>query len=189
MRLFVWECKMKFLKIGLFALYCCVITCIIENISWNGMLVVIILLPICLVVTIAVHELSHFICFVLLGFKVKNLRIGLFLFDFRKGAKKIFIMNSGMFRGFCTIEGFTFQDKKKLFIAIVAGGMSGLILSFIALWILELKSMPEQWNTFFISIFFTGLYSFYATLLSSRSTDGKLIRKIIREEIKNDNFR
>lgn len=164
-------------------LYCVIFIHYATSITWlNTILSVSILLPVCLWIIVALHELSHLICFRIFGFKVKELRIGLLLFRFNKGGLKITFVGPSIFRGFCTVERVPHNSKTKLIIALVAGGTSGLLVSLTSLGILTLNIIPEGWKNFLILLSCIGLYSFYATLLSPKSADGQFIRKIIKEE-------
>ncbi len=174
---------MGLLKIFLYILYCFVAINIAVNTIWqNYFLISGILLPICLGIIIVLHELSHLFCFCLFRFEVKELRIGLLLFNFEKNSKRLTFMNSGIFRGFCTV-GKSTKNKVKLIIALVAGGVSGLLTSLTSLALFMLDIIPEGWDYFFNSLFYVGLYSFFATLISPRSSDRKLIKEILKEEI------
>lgn len=102
---------------------------------------------------------------------------------FDKGICKITLMGSGMFRGFCTIEGIAQKPKKRLIIPLLSGAISGLLVSFASIVTLTLNIISEKWNGFFISLFCVGLYSFYKTLLNPKSADGKLVREILKEKI------
>ena len=57
-------------------------------------------------------------------------------------------MNSGIFRGFCTV-GKSTKNKVKLIIALVAGGVSGLLTSLTSLALFMLDIIPEGWDYFF----------------------------------------
>ena len=174
---------MRLIKIAIFVIYCIVsIHCATNIVTWNVISRAVILLPLCSWIIVAFHELSHVVCFRVFGFNIKAFRIGLLLIRFGKGTNKITLMDSGMFRGFCSIENNLQKSKTRLLIPLISGGMSGLLASIASLVSLILNITPEEWNCFFISLFCVGLYSFYATLLSPHSADGKLIRRIIKEE-------
>lgn len=170
---------MKWLKISMFILYCFIVIYFIANAATiNWLLVGGLLLPICSLIIILFHELSHLLCFKLFGFCIKELRIGLFHIK-NAGTPKIRIMDSGFFYGFCTIKRNTTSDNTKMIISLMAGGVSGFWAGIVSLVIIILNIVSERWIGFFASMFCVGIYSFYATLLSPRSAD----RKLIKEEI------
>lgn len=175
---------MRFLKIGAFILYCFISSYIAIGItSWNLFFCAGILLPMCSEIVIVFHELSHFICFRLFGFQVKELKIGWLLFDFAGKPKKLLFVDSGLFRGFCTVANYEKKSKEKRIFALAAGGMSGLLLSFVSLAVLILDTIPKRWYGFFVSLFCVSLYSLFMTLLQPNSADRKLIKKILKEEL------
>lgn len=168
---------MKWLKIGMFILYCFFVIYIVTNIkNINWLLVGGLFLPICSFMIVLLHELSHWLCFRLFGFCIKELRIGLFQI-INAGIPKIRIMDSGFFYGFCTIKRNTTTCNTKLIISLMAGGVSGFLASIVSLVIIILNIVSERWNGFFASMFCVGIYSFYATLISPRSADRKLIKE------------
>lgn len=168
---------MKLLKIGIFILYCFFVIYFVTNIkNINWLLVGGLFLPICSLMIVLLHELSHWLCFRLFGFCIKELRIGLFQVISME-TPKIKIMDSGFFYGFCTIKRNTTTCNTKLIISLMAGGVSGLLASIISFTIIILNIASERWVGFFVSLFCVGIYSFYATLLSPRSADRKLIKE------------
>ena len=178
---------MKWLKIGVFFLHCTVTIFVINNAKTINCLVAeILFLPICSWLIILVHELSHWLCFRLLGFRVKELRIGLFVFILDKTSKKFVVAESGFFRGLCVADITRGSSHKKMIFSLMAGGISGLLISAMSFIVLISKILPEQWSGVCISFICVGLYSFYATLLNKKSADRNLIKKLIIEEMEND---
>lgn len=174
---------MRFLKVLGFIIYCCTaLFFAIYLIPGDLILNAAIFFPLCSWMIIVLHELSHLIFFRVMGFRVKELRISLLLIRFNKGICNITLMNSGMFRGFCTVEKNAPKSPIRLIIPLLSGGISGLLTSLTSLGALTLNYIPDKWDSIFISLSCVGLYSFYTTLLSPKSADGKLIRKIIKEE-------
>lgn len=178
------ELIMRLLKVLGFIFYCCIALVFIINLApRNLLLAATIFFPLCSWIVVVLHELSHWICFRAMGFRVKELKISLLLIRFDNGICKITLMSSGMFRGFCAVEKIVQKPKTRLIIPLLSGGISGLLTSIVSISVLTLNIIPEKWNSFFISLFCVSLYSFYTTLLNPKSADGKLIREIIKEEI------
>lgn len=170
---------MKWLKIGIFVLYCFIVIYVVTHIAnVNWLLVGGLFLPICSLIIILLHELSHLLCFRLFGFCIKELRIGLFQVK-NAGTPKIRIMDSGFFYGFCTIKRNSASSNAKMIISLMAGGVSGFLAGIVSFVIIILNIVSERWIGFFASLSCVGIYSFYATLISPRSAD----RKLIKEEI------
>lgn len=170
---------MKWLKIWIFVLYCFIVIYVVTHAATiNWLLVGGLFLPICSFIIILIHELSHLLCFRLFGFCIKELRIGLFQIK-NAGTLKIRIMASGFFYGFCTIKKSSASNNVKIIISLMAGGVSGFFTGMVSCVIIMLNIVSERWIGFFASMFCVGIYSFYATLLSPRSADRKLIKKEI----------
>lgn len=139
-------------------------------------------LPLCSWLMLLIHELSHCLCFKLFGFYIKELRVGLFLLKFEENFKTLKIVNSGFFRGFCTVKGKTGKRKRELIFSLLAGGVSGLLISSMSFILMILNVVPKKWNGVLSSVVCVGLCSFYLTLISPKGADRKLIDKIIKEE-------
>ncbi len=170
---------MKWLKVEMFILYCFFVIYFVTNIkNVNWLLVGGLFLPICSLMVVLFHELSHWLCFRLFGFCIKELRIGLFQI-INTETPQIKIMDSGFFYGFCTIKRSSTSSNAKMIISLMAGGVSGLLAGIVSFVIIILNIVSERWVGFFASLLCVGVYSFYATLLSPRSAD----RKLIKEEI------
>lgn len=144
---------MKWLKIGISALYCFAIIYVVDsivNVSW--LVVSGLFLPVCLWIIILLHELSHWLCFKLFGFRVRELRIGLFLINCVETTKKIKIVDSGFFRGFCIVDRKTKNGNVKLILSLMAGGVSGLLTSVISFSILILNIVTGKWRGFYVNV-------------------------------------
>lgn len=148
----------------------------------DGLLIFGLFLPLCSWLMLLIHELSHWLCFKLFGFYIKELRIGLFLLKFEKNFKTLKIVDSGFFCGFCTIKEKTRERKRELIFSLLAGGVSGLLISIVSFILMILNIASKKWSGVLSSLICVGLCSFYVTLISPKGADRKLIDKIIKEE-------
>lgn len=150
----------------------------------NSLLVFVLSVPACAWLTVLVHELAHWLCFVMFGYYVKEIKIGLLLVKCAGTTKLFSIAETGFFQGFCAIEKKADSSNYKLIFPLMAGGISGLVITLVSLILLVLKLVPRIWRGFFAAFVCVGIYSFYTTLIRKRSADRKLIDKIMNEEMK-----
>lgn len=173
---------MKYIKMGLFALYGFFVLYFVETTSGeSGLLICVLTFPLSIWIVMLIHELSHWLCFKLFGFNVTELRVGLFVMKIQRNNFIISVVNKGFFRGYCSIDNQIKPDKNRLIVSLMAGGFSGLLLSAGAGALIISSIIPNRWSWTLASLICVGLYGFYATLLSPRSADRKLIQKILKE--------
>lgn len=172
---------MKQFKIFIFIIYI-IVYLLATKYIYNKLVITLISIPMCLSITILVHEISHFIFFKIFGFSVTCLSIGLLNIKFKESNIKFNICNTSFFKGYCTINMNNLKYNK-LIICLAMGGISGLILSLFSLLIIKFGAVSQNCETFLFTMSITGLYSFYITFLNVDSADRKLINKIIKEGI------
>lgn len=142
-------------------------------------MIFIISIPFCLIITLIIHELSHLILFKLFGMKVTEIKIGILKMDFHNEKRIIKICGKNFFSGYCSIIYPSDCKKKKLaVIAFAGGGISGIIESLLSFYILMKISVSDNIKKFLLCLIFTGLYSFYTTLLRKSSADNQAIKKL-----------
>lgn len=173
---------MKWAKIGTFILYGFATVYSVINLQASSLFTFVLSLPLCAWLTVLLHELSHFLFFRLFGFRVKELRVGLFLLQLEGGAKALRIVESGFFNGFCTVKCKEEKGDYKLMFSLLAGGVSGLLSSAAFLALMLWDVVPGKLAGVLLALIGTGFYGFYATLVSPRAADRKLIGKIIKGE-------
>lgn len=173
---------MKWVKIGIFILYSFATVYAVINLSADSLHIFVLSMPLCAWLTVLQHELSHFLFFRLFGFRVKELRVGLFLLCFEGSGKVLRIVKSGFFYGFCTVKGKPDKGDYKMILSLLAGGVSGLLTGAVFLVLMLFDIAPRRWAGVLLSLIGAGFCSFYATLISPRAADRKLIGKIIKGE-------
>lgn len=140
-------------------------------------------LPLSLWMVVAIHEIMHALAFSVLGFRLKELRIGLFLIQFRKPRIKLSIESAGFFRGYCTADYSIKQKRWKTIVALLAGGVSGLLISLISFAFLMGKVIPAKWNALLAANILCGLYTFGVALVNPRGTDRVLIERMLKARL------
>ena len=138
-------------------------------------------IPLCLMITIVIHELAHLIMFRLLGICVTEVKIGPLKVDFHFHKRKISICDEKIFRGYCSIA-YPSNYKKSAIIGFTAGGISGIIESLISFCILQNISIRAEAAPFLCCLIIVGIYSFYTTLLRKKSADNRAIDKLMKDD-------
>ena len=124
----------------------------------------------------AVHELSHAFLFKRGGAELKQIRVGVFNFDFASRQLTIFIQ--GLFSGNCTVKIENNTNRNSIIAAIVFGGVSGILIAAIFLLInMQAGVDPSVLLCYVITGFAEGAHS----LLYPKSADRKLLEEWIRK--------
>lgn len=144
---------------------------------------VFLLLPLTLWFVLAIHEIMHALAFSVLGFRLKELRIGLLLIQFRKPRIKLSIESAGFFRGYCTADYSIKQKRWKTIVALLAGGVSGLLISLISFAFLMGKIISPKWDALLAANILCGLYTFGVALVNPRGTDRVLIERMLKARL------
>lgn len=168
----------------MFVLYGIMISKLILN-SYHSFEIsmVFLLLPLTLWFVLAIHEIMHALAFSVLGFRLKELRIGLLLIQFRKPRIKLSIESAGFFRGYCTADYSIKQKRWKTIVALLAGGVSGLLISLISFAFLMGKIISPKWDALLAANILCGLYTFGVALVNPRGTDRVLIERMLKARL------
>lgn len=174
--------KMRWIRITLFVLDGIIVPQLISANSF-GVALFFAALPLSLWFVLAIHEVLHALVFCILGFRVKELRIGLFSIRFEKPRIKLCVENAGFFRGFCIVDNAVRKPKWKRIVPLLAGGLSGILIATVSFVIIVRKTVPSEWNILLISFIISGCYTFAVSLLNPNGTDRLLIERIVIEKI------
>ena len=135
-------------------------------------------LPLSIWMVLAIHEIMHALAFFAFGFPIKELRIGLLLIQFKKPWIRIRIESTGFFRGYCTAD-INKTKKWKTIVALLAGGLSGLLISLTSFAFLIGKVVSAKWDALLVANILCGWYSFVVSLVNPTGKDRKLIERLV----------
>lgn len=170
---------MRWTKVIIVSIYFTIIFCVLNGIFEIGIVgMYIIWFPICGIIVVCIHEISHWFFFRIFGFRIQELRLGILDIKYGDEGKKINIVNARIYSGCCRIYYDKRKKNVKLKISILAGGISGLVIGNLSLMITTIDNIAIEWKSFGFAMFCMGLYSFYATLLSPQSGDRRQLKKI-----------
>lgn len=169
---------MKWFKLVVAIIYISILCFILSRFAIGIVLSCVFTLPIAFLIILALHEVSHFLFFVIFGYKIKQLRIGLIDIRFDARRANVKLCDKGMFYGCCTINDSGKKNKIKIILSLLVGGLSGLLNCVTGLILLFVDVIPYRWIGFVIAIVIAGIYSFCATLLIPTSGDRLQIKKI-----------
>lgn len=135
-------------------------------------------MPLCILITCGLHEISHLIFFKLGGIRVKTLRIGLIKVQFEE--KRILLSDEGIFSGYCIAIKPKENKRIYIIIALLSGGASCIILSVVLLLLIFLN-MVENISIFMLCMIIAGFINGVQSLFIPYSTDQILIKKYLKE--------
>lgn len=172
---------MNKIKLVAMCLLCLVVGYIVVNdIRLNEFFFCILVFPICTIVVLCMHEFTHFFVFKLIGVKVKEVQIGVITFQFVGRKMKICLNDNGFFYGCCSAYKFLGGKKWQIKIALLSGGISGVILAVCSCILYVMFELDYYCKLFVFDMMFIGIYSFVITLLNPNSADRKGIDRIER---------
>lgn len=172
---------MKWIKFGISVIYLMIV--FISIYYWGDIYFLtetLLIAPICIYFILIVHELFHVLFFSLFQIPIVELCIGLFSINMRNNHFKINLINNGLFSGYCLFVSQA-NKKEKIIAALIAGGISGIIIGIIALILLVTNAVSIR-KSFLWDLIFGGFYSFYVTLLNKKSADRIAIRKVLKRK-------
>lgn len=130
-----------------------------------------------MVVICSIHEISHCLFFLVNGISVKSIRIGLFKICFENKGIKILFSNDSIFSGYCIAAKPERPMKLQIIIALISGGLSGIILALIILPFIS--SVEGNLKIFMLCLVVVGFVNGTGALFSPLSTDHILIKKYL----------
>lgn len=175
---------MKWMNPLLFILY--IIACVL---TWNRIIIGVVFtfllrtvmsVPVCLFMTLVVHELTHLILFRCFGVRVTEVKIGLITVDLRQKKRTVKFFAPKFFSGYCSIVYPEGDRKKGAIIGFAGGGISGAFESLLSFCMLLKLSPQNSVAPFLCCLIIIGIYSFYTTLLRRTSADCQAIQELIR---------
>ncbi len=125
-------------------------------------------------ISIAIHEISHFIAFAAFKIEVTELTVSVFKLERADNNIKLSIKGNKVFSGGCTWVYSSTVKPCKYIIALCAGGASNLLISAICAVLLATGNISME----LLLLLSLSFYNFAVNLLSPASTDRKLIKMI-----------
>lgn len=101
-------------------------------------------LPVCMIIAVFLHEISHFLCYRLAGAEIKELKISVFHWRFDETAARLRLTKDGVFRGFCLCIVNGAIPEKKLRLALYMGSMGNVLLAAALLVMMSVFRFPES---------------------------------------------
>lgn len=174
---------MKYVKLTfIFVYFVAFIVLSLQEMSLEWWLYICITVPAVTILVVLVHEITHLLFFYIFGFRVKEIKVGIVRLNFEGKRWRISIVDSNVFSGHCIADKGQKLDRKMM-LPLVSGGVSGLGLGVISLFVVYGKDYQSRSSCFLWVLFFVGLYSFVMTLLNPNSADNKAIKKILCERV------
>lgn len=172
---------MKYVKLTfIFVYFAAFVFLSLQETSLEWWLYICITVPAVTILVVLVHEITHFLFFLMFGFRVKEIKVGIVRLNFESKRSRISIVDSNIFSGYCIVNKEQKSDRKMV-APLVLGGVSGLVLGTISLFVVYRRDYQSRSSSFLWALVFVGLYSFVVTLLNPNSADNKAIKKILCE--------
>jgi len=145
----------------------------------NSIFIYIASLPLCVVISMTIHELFHFAFFKFAGVRIKELKISILSFRYKDEKVKVSYSKNDIFKGYCSCIINPKSPKTKICIAIFMGGFSNVLLFFTCLFMYMHLSNSSLLISHFLKIqMLVGLIDVCVNLAHPQSHDRKLIRYI-----------
>ncbi|MCQ2441192.1 MAG: hypothetical protein MJ076_04790 [Clostridia bacterium] len=170
------EKLMIYIKVGITVLCCIIYFCLLFS---TGICFLTFLFGIftTLLFSVCIHEISHFICAVVIGLKNYDLEIS--VFNIKKESKhyRIFLANNHIFHGSCGCDFNVSICLKKYVLFCLIGGLSNFVVFlFASIIILISKSSILRFHMFCQAL--TSLYDFCLNCIYQKSSDIRLLKSI-----------
>ena len=174
---------MKYLKLIFIVVYCAAFIILsLQETSLEWWLYICITVPAVTILVVLVHEITHLFFFLIFGFRITEIKVGIVKLNFEGKRRRISIVDSNVFSGHCIVSKGQKLDRKMI-LSLVSGGVSGLGLGVISLFVVYGKDYQSRSGCFLWVLVFVGLYSFIITLLNPNSADNKAIKKILCKRV------